>query len=455
MEGIHTLKDLVNPEDWLAKVDLKDAYFAIPIHQSHHQYLRFRFQGKCYQFKCLPFVPVISSLGYQDPEASTGSPSGDRGTTDSVHRRHPHSGGVQRVSEESCRGSSLPPAMPGFQKKSVLEPAQVMEFLGLTVDTVQMELRLPLEKIEDSCGVTGNDEGRACLRQRPSSSGGEDECNISGDSTSPTIFPPSTDGTVKYIKQPFPVLRGSGLPHPGMQGGIDVVGHPHDKLEWEVPPQEGSGHDNRLRCIPDRMGCNMSEPADRRSMVTDREQQAHKLPGAAGCDISSPDIPERQNQDVSTPPGGQHHSSGIHQQPGRNSLDLAKNQWMWCLERNIHITAQHLPGVQNTIADAESQAMIDRSDWQLNPVLFNRIVNLFGPIEVDMFASRLTTQCPVYYSWRPDPYAAATDAFVQNWSQIRGYANPPWNMIGRVLSQVQTQQAQMVLVAPVWKTQPW
>ena len=320
MEGIHTLKDLVNPEDWLAKVDLKDAYFAIPIHQSHHQYLSFRFQGKCYQFKCLPFVPVISSLGYQDPEASTGSPSGDRGTTDSVHRRHPHSGGVQRVSEESCRGSSLPPAMPGFQNKSVLEPAQVMEFLGLTVDTVQMELRLPLEKIEDSCGVTGNDEGRACLRQRPSSSGGEDECNISGDSTSPTIFPPSTDGTVKYIKQPFPVLRGSGLPHPGMQGGIDVVGHPHDKLEWEVPPQEGSGHDNRLRCIPDRMGCNMSEPADRRSMVTDREQQAHKLPGAAGCDISSPDIPERQNQDVSTPPGGQHHSSGIHQQPGRNGL---------------------------------------------------------------------------------------------------------------------------------------
>ena len=42
--------------------------------------------------------------------------------------------------------------------------------------------------------------------------------------------------------------------------GIDVVGHPHDKLEWEVPPQEGSGSNNRLRCIPDRMGCDMSEP---------------------------------------------------------------------------------------------------------------------------------------------------------------------------------------------------
>ena len=70
---------------------------------------------------------------------------------------------------------------------------------------------------------------------------------------------------------------------------------------------------NRLRCIPDGMGCNMSEPADWRSMVTDTEQQAHKLPGVSGYNISSPDIPERQNQDVSTPPVGQHHSSGIHQ----------------------------------------------------------------------------------------------------------------------------------------------
>lgn len=28
---------------------------------------------------------------------------------------------------------------------------------------------------------------------------------------------------------------------------------------------------------------------------------------------------------------------------------------MWCLEKNIHITAQHLPGVQKHIANAESQ----------------------------------------------------------------------------------------------------
>ena len=56
VEGIHNLKDLQQPEDWLAKVDLKDAFFTIPMHSFHRQYLKFIFQGKTYQFTCLPFA---------------------------------------------------------------------------------------------------------------------------------------------------------------------------------------------------------------------------------------------------------------------------------------------------------------------------------------------------------------------------------------------------------------
>ena len=55
MEGIHLMKDLLQEGDWMVKLDLKDAYFAIPIHHEHQKYLAFRWQGNTYQFKCLPF----------------------------------------------------------------------------------------------------------------------------------------------------------------------------------------------------------------------------------------------------------------------------------------------------------------------------------------------------------------------------------------------------------------
>lgn len=49
------IHDLVKPNDWMATVDLKDAYFLIPIHSDHQHYLRFQWEGQTYQFHCLPF----------------------------------------------------------------------------------------------------------------------------------------------------------------------------------------------------------------------------------------------------------------------------------------------------------------------------------------------------------------------------------------------------------------
>ena len=55
MEGIHMLKDLLIKGDFMAKIDLKDAYFAVPISEPDKKHLRFRWKGQMYQFNCLPF----------------------------------------------------------------------------------------------------------------------------------------------------------------------------------------------------------------------------------------------------------------------------------------------------------------------------------------------------------------------------------------------------------------
>ena len=55
MEGIHVLRDLLRAGDWMTKVDLKDAYFMVPIHREDRAFLKFTFREKTYQFRCLPF----------------------------------------------------------------------------------------------------------------------------------------------------------------------------------------------------------------------------------------------------------------------------------------------------------------------------------------------------------------------------------------------------------------
>ena len=54
MEGIEPLRQIIRLSDWMAKVDLKDSYLTVPIHEVHHRFLRFTWAGLKYQFNCLP-----------------------------------------------------------------------------------------------------------------------------------------------------------------------------------------------------------------------------------------------------------------------------------------------------------------------------------------------------------------------------------------------------------------
>ena len=143
---------------------------------------------------------------------------------------------------------------------------------------------------------------------------------------------------------------------------------------------------------------------------------------------------------------------GTHSQP---LCQLALTVWEWCLQRNVFLVAEHLPGKDNIVADRESRLTRDRCDWMLNPLVFQRIQQQMGPLQTDLFASRLTKQLPSFFSWRPDPEATAIDAFNQNWAQTRGFANPPWCLIARCLSQIKRQMARVVIITPLWASQPW
>ena len=62
LEDIRTAAKLIFPNYPMSTLDLKDAYFLVPIHKTHKKFLRFKFNEELYQFTCLPFG--LSSCPY-------------------------------------------------------------------------------------------------------------------------------------------------------------------------------------------------------------------------------------------------------------------------------------------------------------------------------------------------------------------------------------------------------
>ena len=54
MEGIHMLRDLLRKGGFMVKIDLKDAYFTVPVWKNHQKFLKFVWKETMYEFACLP-----------------------------------------------------------------------------------------------------------------------------------------------------------------------------------------------------------------------------------------------------------------------------------------------------------------------------------------------------------------------------------------------------------------
>ena len=55
MEVLHCQKFFLEQNDLLCKVDLQDAYFAIPLNKESSKYVRFKWSGELYEFLCFYF----------------------------------------------------------------------------------------------------------------------------------------------------------------------------------------------------------------------------------------------------------------------------------------------------------------------------------------------------------------------------------------------------------------
>ena len=111
---------------------------------------------------------------------------------------------------------------------------------------------------------------------------------------------------------------------------------------------------------------------------------------------------------------------------------LAFELWTWCLQRQTSIIARHIPGTQNLQADQGSCTIVDHSDWKFKPEIFQYIQRLWGPPEIDLFASRLSYQIPRYASWRPDQRGRSSGFIYPRLVSSEGICLSPFRISGEM-----------------------
>ena len=462
MEGMHIVRDLLQNDNWMTRLDLKDAHFAIPIHKSHQKYLRFRWKDPSFQFTSLPFGlstaprvftkilrPVVRCLRemgircviYLDDILIMSQ------VKDLTHQ---HTWATVDLLE------SL-----GFlvnYQKSVLKPAQEISFLGFVLNSKRKEVRLPQSKVS-----LIQQEARQLLSQERVSARGLASFIGKLSAAILAIYPaPLHYRSLQRLKHR--ALRVSNydsqmtisIPaQQDLQWWIDHLGNWNGRVIQEAMPEieietDASSMGWGAYCRGDFTGGCWSQ-TEATLHINALELMAATFGVQAFCKGT-------QVKSVLLKTDNSTVVAYINKMGGTKSpilVQLAKDLWQWCIQREIHLKAQHLPGKLNFTADFLSRHLRDRSDWILDMELFSMINRRLGPLEIDLFATRFSTRLPRFVSWRPDPMAEATDAFLQDWSAYRAYAHPPWCLIARVLFKAQAQEATLVIVVPLWQTQAW
>ena len=152
MEGIHMLKDLLKPNDWMVKVDMKDAYFMVPIATEDRKFLRFEWEGKTYQFNCLPFGLSSAPWVFTKTIRPVVAQLRELGVRLIIYIDDIL---LMAESETILRDHTLGLVFLlenlGFvinSKKSQFTPTRELEFLGFTINSQTMEMKLPGEKLK-------------------------------------------------------------------------------------------------------------------------------------------------------------------------------------------------------------------------------------------------------------------------------------------------------------------
>ena len=455
----------VSAGDWFTCIDLKDAYFHVPVAPDHRQFLRFAFKGQVYQFRVLPFGLSLSPRVFTRCVAAA---------------LHPLQAGGMRILPylddwllcASSRERALDitstllehVAQLGLTvnfKKSSLVPRQDVVFIGVAMDSVSMRARPSPRRVDDILELVPRVRGGAgltyglllrllgmliaastlvplgLLSLRPlqvwvNALGLDPERHqrrpVRLSSQCCRLLEPW--GRRRFLCQgvalgSLPSHREIVVTDASLTGWGAVWDHRSLRGSWS--PRESLLHMNTLELRAVHLALRGFLPALEGSHIlvrTDNTSAVYHI----------------------------NHQGGVRSQ---QSLREAQRLLQWAFPRFATLRAMHLPGVENQVADLLSRGRPPPGEWRLNPSVVLEVWERFGRAEVDLFASEASTHCPQWFSLSEPSSPLGQDALAHPWPRGLLYAFPPLPLLTLTLHRIATDGHTVLLVAPYWPGRVW
>ncbi len=461
-----TLRQVVSQirsKDWFVTIDLKDAYFHVSIRPCHRKFLRFAFGGKTYQYRVLPFGLALSPRTFTKVVDAVLAPLRLQGIR---ILNYIDDWLILAQSEmEAARHRDVVLAhmkQLGLRlnaKKSVLSPVQRTTYLGVVWNSTTMQARMSPARIESIfTSVKRVREGQSL--------------------------------TVKQFQRLLGLMAAASNVIPF---GLLYM----RPLQWWLKTKGFSPRGNPLRMIKVSRRCVraldmwrkpwflnqgpvLGAPCRQLSLATDASLTGWGavMSGRSARGLWSGRhliwhinclemlavfralkffLPDLRGHHVLVRTDNTAVVSYINHQGGLRSrplYKLAHQILLWSQDKFLSLRALYIPGYLNVGPDVLSRQGPRPGEWMLHPEVVKQIWRLFYQAEVDLFATRVNAQCPLWFSLAP-PAPLGLDAMVQTWPRLRLYAFPPITLLPGVLTRVRRDGVRLLLVAPCWPGRVW
>ncbi|XP_074640019.1 uncharacterized protein LOC141911049 [Tubulanus polymorphus] len=462
-------KDVIQglrPGQWAASLDLKDAYFQVPIHPKSRRFLRIKWKGRQFQFRSLPFGLSTAPWVFTKLVKSVQKVLQSRGVRLFVYL---DDWLIVANSAQECREAMTSVLdlvhQLGFRvnrEKSQLTPAQQFTYLGMDFD-------LRIGKVFPSMV-------RVAKLQEA----------VAGVSTTPR--------TARYWSRLLGSISSMGLVVP-----LGRLRSRRLQQYWKVFWSQSKGNWEALIPVPPtdlspdlqwwaattnlRLGVSLAPLEAPVRVFTDASHQgwgAHLENRVKAGKWSRYEATNHINflemlavwkalkffhrrveghhvwlaTDNSTVRAYLQNQGGTHSE---TLTGLSAKILLWCQTKGVSLTVAHLAGKRNVMADALSRrGQAIATEWVLHQEVADRVRGIFGNPLLDLFATRFNRRCPLFVSPFPDAEAWGVDAFSLDWSGMHAYAFPPTPVLPRLLDQIERSvNCNIVLVAPCWPAQKW